>query len=273
MTVGSIGDPAKGSIRGFSLLTADDLHLFHEGSHTRLWERLGAHPASPGGLLGTNFAVFAPEAESVSVIGDFNRWDSDGHALGRRGDSGVWEGFVPGVEPGAVYKYHVRSRHRGYRVDKTDPFAFFRETPPKTGSIVWDLSYGWGDSAWMDRRVPHAARESAVSVYEVHLGSWRRPEGRLPTYREIAPELASYVRRLGFTHVELLPVMEHPFYGSWGYQSTGFFAPSSRYGTPPHLMFLIDHLHHEGFRVIGNCVPSPFASDDDGLRFLGGGYV
>ena len=273
MTVGSIGDPAKGSIRGFSLLTADDLHLFHEGSHTRLWERLGAHPASPGGLLGTNFAVFAPEAESVSVIGDFNRWDSDGHALGRRGDSGVWEGFVPGVELGAVYKYHVRSRHRGYRVDKTDPFAFFRETPPKTGSIVWDLSYGWGDSAWMDRRVPHAARESAVSVYEVHLGSWRRPEGRLPTYREIAPELASYVRRLGFTHVELLPVMEHPFYGSWGYQSTGFFAPSSRYGTPQDLMFLIDHLHREGIGVILDWVPSHFPSDEHGLVFFDGSYV
>jgi len=274
VTAGSIGEAASGpTTRGFSLLTADDLHLFHEGSHTRLWERLGAHPASPGGLPGTNFAVFAPEAASVSVIGDFNRWDSDGHALAPRGESGVWEGFLTGVERGAVYKYHVRSRHRGYRVDKTDPFAFFRETPPRTGSIVWDLSYDWGDSAWMERRIPHASRESAMSVYEVHLGSWRRPGGRLPTYREIAPELASYARQLGFTHVELLPVMEHPFYGSWGYQTTGFFAPTSRYGTPQDLMFAIDLLHQEGIGVILDWVPSHFPSDEHGLVFFDGSYV
>ncbi len=264
--------PARAA-RGFSLLTADDLHLFNEGSHTRLWERLGAHPTTAAAVAGTNFAVFAPEAEGVSVIGDFNRWDPESHLLQPRERSGLWEGFVPGVGPGALYKYHVRSRHGGYRVDKTDPFAFFRETPPKTGSIVWDLSYAWGDSSWMEARAARPARESAMSIYEVHLGSWRRPEGRLPNYREIAPALAQYARDMGFTHVELLPVMEHPFYGSWGYQTTGFFAPTSRYGTPQDLMFLIDHLHQQGIGVILDWVPSHFPSDEHGLVFFDGSYV
>jgi 1,4-alpha-glucan branching enzyme len=254
-------------------LTADDLHLFNEGSHTRLWEKLGAHPANVAGVAGANFAVFAPDARAVSVIGDFNRWDADAHPLESRGRSGLWETFVPGVEPGALYKYHVRSRHGEYRVDKTDPFAFFRENPPKTGSIVWDLAFQWGDSAWMDRRRARPARESPMTIYEVHLGSWRRPDGRLPGYREIAPALAEYARRMAFTHVELLPVMEHPFYGSWGYQTTGFFAPTSRYGTPQDLMSFVDLMHREGIGVILDWVPSHFPSDEHGLVFFDGSYV
>ncbi|MDQ5857036.1 MAG: alpha-amylase family glycosyl hydrolase, partial [Acidobacteriota bacterium] len=274
MSGGRRAETAGGrSPRGSFLLSPDDLHLFNEGSHTRLFERMGAHPAAIGETPGTSFAVFAPEAEAVSVIGDFNRWDPGSHPLAPRENSGVWEGFVPVVGPGAVYKFHVRSRHGGYRVDKTDPFAFYRETPPKTGSIVWDLSYEWGDSAWMADRAASRGRQTPLSIYELHLGSWRRPDGRLPNYREIAPELAAYALELGFTHVELLPVMEHPFYGSWGYQTTGFFAPTSRYGTPQDLMFLIDHLHQQGVGVILDWVPSHFPSDEHGLVFFDGSYV
>jgi 1,4-alpha-glucan branching enzyme len=258
---------------GFSLLTPEDLHFFNEGSHTRLWEKLGAHPTSAPGEVGTNFATFAPEAGAVSVVGDFNAWNPDANPLEPRGSSGLWEGFVPGVGKGALYKFHVRSRHRGYRVDKTDPFAFFRETPPNTGSVVWDLAYTWKDAAWMEGRSKKSARESAMSIYEVHLGSWMRPDGRLPGYREIAPMLADYVKGMGFTHVEFLPVMEHPFYGSWGYQTTGFYAPTSRYGSPQDLMFLIDHLHAEGIGVILDWVPSHFPSDEHGLVFFDGSYV
>ncbi|HEY6066930.1 MAG TPA: 1,4-alpha-glucan branching protein GlgB [Thermoanaerobaculia bacterium] len=256
-----------------SLLTADDLHLFNEGSHTRLWEKLGARPMEVGGGAGVHFATFAPEAQAVSVVGDFNAWNPDSHPLEPRGHSGLWERFVPGIGTGALYKFHVRSRHGGYRVDKTDPFAFFREVPPKTGSIVWDLEYRWNDGAWMAERAAHSPRERATSIYEVHLGSWMRPDGGLPDYRGIAPRLADYVKSMGFTHVELLPVMEHPFYGSWGYQSTGFFAPTSRYGTPQDLMFFIDHLHREGIGVILDWVPSHFPSDEHGLVFFDGSYV
>ena len=265
--------PVRARSAGFSLLKSDDLHLFNEGTHTRLWEHLGAHPATVAGEAGTGFVTFAPEAEAVSVVGDFNGWNPDTHPLSPRESSGLWEGFVAEVGVGVVYKFHVRSRHRGYRVDKTDPFAFTRETPPKTGSIVWDLSYAWGDSEWMERRREKPVRDRACSIYEVHLGSWRRPNGRLPGYREIAAPLADYVKGMGFTHVELLPIMEHPFYGSWGYQTTGFFAPTSRYGTPQDLMFLIDHLHREGIGVVLDWVPSHFPSDEHGLVFFDGSYV
>jgi 1,4-alpha-glucan branching enzyme len=264
---------AGGKPGGFSLLTSDDLHLFNEGTHTRLWERLGAHPATVAGRAGTNFATYAPEAQAVSVVGDFNGWNPDTHPLEPRGRSGLWEGFVPEVGTGALYKFHVRSRHGGYRVDKTDPFAFSRETPPKTGSIVWDLSYEWTDSGWMEDRAKRSARDRPMSIYEVHLGSWMRPDGRLPGYREIAPVLCEYAKSMGFTHVELLPVMEHPFYGSWGYQTTGFFAPTSRYGGPQDLMFLIDQLHREGIGIIFDWVPSHFPSDEHGLVFFDGSYV
>lgn len=251
-------------------LTDDDLYLFNEGSHVRAYERLGAHPTEHGSW----FAVWAPNAERVSVIGEFNGWDPDRHPLEPRGSSGIWEGFIPGVRPGALYKYWIRSRHGGYTVDKADPFAFYAETPPGTASVVWDLTYAWGDGAWMAGRGAHNALEAPIAIYEVHLGSWRRREdGGFLAYRELAPQLASYVREMGFTHVEFLPVMEHPYYGSWGYQVTGYFAPTSRYGSPQDFMYLVDVLHQNGIGVILDWVPSHFATDGHGLVFFDGTHL
>src|SRR5581483_5785266 len=240
-------------------LTESDLYLFNEGSHFGLHEKLGAHVDVVDGVPGVFFAVWAPNAERVSVMGDFNGWNRSSHPLHSRGQSGIWEGFIAGLGRGALYKYHVQSRHMGYRVDKADPFAFHAETPPRTGSIVWDLDYSWGDQEWMRSRRARNALDAPVSIYEVHLGSWRRGEGnRILSYREMAPQLAGHVRYLGFTHVEFLPVMEHPFYGSWGYQTTGYFAPTSRQGTPQDFMYLIDYLHQQGIGVILDWVPSHF---------------
>src|SRR5262245_55046046 len=185
------------------------------------------------GVDGVHFAVWAPNAERVSVIGDFNGWKPSRHYLKPVQSSGIWAGFIPGVQRGACYKYHVISRHLTYDVDKTDPFAVYREVPPRTGSVVWDLEYDWGDAEWMLQRRRHNSLTAPMSVYEVHLGSWRRGEdNRFLTYRELAEQMPEYVASLGFTHVEFMPVMEHPFYGSWGYQCTGYFAPTSRYGSP-----------------------------------------
>ncbi|HEX6202684.1 MAG TPA: 1,4-alpha-glucan branching protein GlgB [Thermoanaerobaculia bacterium] len=259
-----------------SLLTDDDLYLFNEGRHFQLYEKLGAHRRRLHGQEGYAFAVWAPNAERVSVIGDFNGWDADAHPLAPRGSSGIWEGFIPGAEPGMHYKLHVRSRWGGYRVDKADPFAVRSEVPPKTGSVLWHLDYEWGDEGWMAGRRERAALDAPVSIYELHLGSWRRkPEedDRPLTYREMARPLADHCRELGFTHVELLPVMEHPFYGSWGYQTTGYFAPTSRYGTPQDLMFLIDHLHRQGIGVILDWVPSHFPTDEHGLAYFDGTHL
>ena len=256
-----------------SLLTDDDLHLFNEGTHYRLHLKLGAHRLTQERQEGTYFAVWAPNAEQVSVMGDFNGWNNSSHALRPRGTSGIWEGFVPGVEKGMNYKFHVASRHRGYRVDKADPFALYAEVSPRTASVVWDLDYAWGDQAWMQDRHRHNSLQSPLSIYEVHLGSWRRvpEEGNRPlTYRELAPQLADYVERMGFTHVEFLPVMEHPFYGSWGYQTTGYFAPTSRYGTPQDFMYLVDYLHQRGLGVILDWVPSHFPGDQHGLGYFDG---
>ncbi len=251
------------------LLTEDDVYLFHEGTHVRAYLKLGAHPVAGG----TYFAVWAPNAERVSVMGDFNGWDPDRHPLSPRGSSGLWEGFVPGVGPGVRYKYRIVSRY-GPVLDKADPFAFRAEEPPGTASVVWDLDYAWGDAAWMAERAKFNARESPIAIYEVHLGSWRRGEGgRFLSYRELGPLLAAYVREMGFTHVEFLPVMEHPYYGSWGYQITGYFAPTSRYGTPQDLMFLIDTLHQNGIGVILDWVPSHFATDPHGLAFFDGTHL
>ena len=261
---------------GESLLTDQDLYLFNEGSHLRLYEKLGAHPITVDGVAGTAFAVWAPNAERVAIMGEFNGWSKEATPLRPRADSGIWEGFVPGVGTGAAYKYFVVSRHDGYAADKTDPFAFRAEEAPRTASIVWDLAYEWGDSDWMEGRAARNALTAALSVYEVHLGSWRRasdPEDRFLTYREAAPLLADYVGRMGFTHVELLPIMEHPFYGSWGYQTTGYFAPTSRYGTPQDLMFLIDFLHRNGIGVILDWVPSHFPSDEHGLGYFDGTHL
>jgi 1,4-alpha-glucan branching enzyme len=259
-----------------SLLTKDDLYLFNEGSHFRLYQKLGAHPLTTGdGQEGTYFAVWAPDAEQVFVVGEFNSWNKSSHPLYPRGQSGIWEGFIPGVDKGALYKYRINSRYKGYKVDKADPYAFHNEMPPKTASIVWDLEYTWGDQKWMEKRRERNALDAPIAVYEVHLGSWRRvPEedNRSLAYRELAPQLAEYTKQMGFTHVEFLPVMEHPFFGSWGYQITGYFAPSSRYGTPQDFMFLIDYLHQHDIGVILDWVPSHFPTDEHGLgRFDGTG--
>ncbi|HEY1479011.1 MAG TPA: 1,4-alpha-glucan branching enzyme, partial [Gaiellales bacterium] len=258
-----------------SLITSDDLHYFAEGTHGSLARVLGSHPRTVSGVEGTTFAVWAPNAESVSVIGDFNGWNRTAAPLAPVAGSGIWEGFVPGVGHGAIYKYHVVSRN-GYRVDKADPVALCAEEPPKTASVVWQLDHAWNDEAWMRERAARNALGAPISVYEVHLGSWRRsPDDprRLLGYREVAPALVEHVTRLGFTHVELLPIMEHPFYGSWGYQTTGYFAPTRRYGDPEDLMALIDALHQAGIGVILDWVPSHFPEDEHGLSYFDGTHL
>ena len=274
---GSAEKASRGPVRyDVSLLTDDDLYLFNEGNHYRLYEKLGAHVMTRDGVEGTYFAVWAPDAENVSVIGDFNGWTKMKHPLRPRGQSGIWEGFIPGVGKGASYKYHVASRYLGYRADKADPFAFHTETSPRTGSRVWDLAYTWEDERWLEERRRTNPPEAPMAVYEVHLGSWMRVPGdwrRFLTYRELADKLPRYVKEMGFTHVEFLPLMEHPFYGSWGYQTTGHFAPTSRYGTPQDLMYLIDQLHQHGVGVILDWVPSHFPTDEHGLGYFDGTHL
>jgi len=259
-----------------SLLTDNDLYLFNEGSHFRLYDKLGARVVTHAGTSGTYFAVWAPNAEQVSVIGDFNGWDKRRHRLSPKGQSGIWEGFFPGVGKGTLFKYHIVSRFNGYRVDKADPFSIFNETPPKTASIVWDLDYHWGDHEWMASRRQHNALDKPMATYEMHVGSWRRvlAEGnRSLSYRELATQLADYLQQMGYTHVEFLPVMDHPFFGSWGYQITGYFAPSGNYGTPQDFMHLIDSLHQRGIGVILDWVPSHFPTDEHGLAFFDGSHL
>jgi 1,4-alpha-glucan branching enzyme len=258
------------------VLTDEDLFLFNEGSHYRLHEKLGAHPLIVEGVQGVYFAVWAPNARQVAITGDFNTWDKASHALCPRGQSGIWEGFIPGVTEGTAYKYYIVSQQGNYHVDKADPFAFYAETPPKTASIVRSLDYVWQDQSWMERRRTRNALDAPISVYEVHLGSWRRmPEegNRSLTYREVAPKLADYVKQVGFTHIEFLPIMEHPFYGSWGYQTTGYFAPTSRYGSPQDFMYLIDYLHQHDIGVILDWVPSHFPNDEHGLGYFDGTHL
>ena len=267
----------QNSIRyNVSLLSDQDLYLFNEGSHYRIYEQLGAHPMEVNGVRGTCFSVWAPNARLVYVMGSFNGWSEDAHPLKPRGNSGIWEGFIPGVAKGALYKYLIHSHNQGYRAEKADPVGLFMEQPPRTASIVWDLDYQWNDASWMQHRREHNSQHAAISIYEVHFGSWARsPEegGRPLSYREIAPKLAEYVRQTGFTHVEFLPIMEHPFYGSWGYQTTGYFAPTSRYGTPQDFMFLIDYLHQNEIGVILDWVPSHFPSDAHGLAYFDGTHL
>ena len=260
------------------LLTEQDIYHFREGTHFQAYDKLGAHPVADADTKrGTRFAVWAPNASAVSVIGDFNHWRRGQHRLSSRADSsGIWEGVVEGVGPGALYKYHVVSRPGGYAVDKSDPYAFRTELPPRTASMVWDLAYTWGDAAWMQRRAAANALGSPWSIYELHLGSWRRVPGernRFLSYRELAPAVADYALDVGFTHVELLPVMEHPFYGSWGYQVTGYFAPTARYGAPQDFMYFVDHLHQRGVGVILDWVPSHFPSDEHGLARFDGTHL
>jgi 1,4-alpha-glucan branching enzyme len=262
---------------GISLLTEHDVYLFKEGSHFNLYNKFGAHRISSEEGEGILFSVWAPNAERVSVIGDFNEWNKDTHPLRVREDgSGIWEGFVPDIENGIAYKYHIVSRQNNYRVDKGAPFAFSWQIPPKTASLVWDLSYEWGDREWMQKRHRANALNAPLSIYEIHLGSWRRvPEegDRHLTYREIAHYLADYINEMGFTHVEFLPVMEHPFYGSWGYQTVGYFAPTSRFGTPQDFMYLVDYLHQNGIGVILDWVPSHFPDDIHGLVYFDGTHL
>jgi 1,4-alpha-glucan branching enzyme len=258
------------------VITPDDLYLFNEGTHSHLYQKLGAHPMTVDAVEGCYFAVWAPDAGSVGVVGDFNGWRAGEHQLHPAGSSGIWEGFHPAIGPGATYKYAVQARDSSYRVQKADPFAFATELPPRTASVVWDLTYEWADQEWMGARAGRNALSAPVSIYEVHLGSWMRvPEegNRSLTYREIAPRLADYVAGLGFTHVELMPVMEHPFYGSWGYQVTGYFAPTSRYGTPQDFMYLVDTLHQRGIGVILDWVPSHFPTDEHGLGYFDGTHL
>jgi 1,4-alpha-glucan branching enzyme len=263
-------------VAGDPTLTDQDIYLFNEGSHLNLWEKLGSHVTKRNGVTGTNFSVWAPNAASVSVMGDFNGWSGDSHPLQKRGGSGIWEGFVPQVGKGAHYKYHIVSEHNGYRVDKADPFSIFQEVAPQTASIVWDLDYEWADAEWMHTRREHNDLHAPMSIYEVHLGSWMRigeGDGRSATYAEIAQPLADYVKKMNFTHIELMPLMEHPFYGSWGYQCTGFFAPTSRYGTPQDLKHMIDVLHQNGIAVILDWVPSHFPTDEHGLAYFDGTHL
>ena len=258
-------------------LSDQDIYLFKEGNHFRLYEKMGAHLGTRGQESGAHFAVWAPNAEWVSVVGEFNRWNGAANPLEARWDgSGIWEGFVPGLENGTIYKYRIVSRLAGYTADKGDPFAFRWEVPPLTGSVVWDLGYEWGDGRWMAARGQRNSLDGPLSIYEVHLGSWRKvPEqgDRSLSYRELAGQLTDYALDMGFTHVELMPVMEHPFYGSWGYQSTGFFAPSSRFGSPQDLMHLVDMLHRAGIGVILDWVPSHFPDDVHGLVFFDGTHL
>ena len=259
-----------------SLLSEEDIYLFNEGSHCKLYNKLGSHIITIDEEKGTHFAVWAPNAQQVSVIGDFNGWDKSSHQLKHRAQSGVWEGFIPSISSGTLYKYHIISHHQNYQVEKADPLAFRAETPPKTASMVWNLDYTWQDKDWMQERKSRNALDAPISIYEIHLGSWRRiyEEGnRFLTYRELAPSLVDYVKKTGFTHVEFLPIMEHPFYGSWGYQVTGYFAPTSRYGTPQDFMFLVDYLHQHNIGVILDWVPSHFPNDEHGLGFFDGTHL
>jgi 1,4-alpha-glucan branching enzyme len=251
-------------------LSALDIYLFKQGNHTKLYDKLGSHPMIHQGKNGFYFAVWAPNAAHVSVRGDFNRYDTHSHPLKLRDDeSGIWEGFIEGVEEGITYKYHIVSKFHNIVHYKSDPFAFYSECPSKSASRIWSLEgYEWGDASWMEVRHRHNAHNAPVSVYEMHVGSWKRKveeENRFLTYRELAEELVAYLKMMNYTHVEFMPLTEYPFFGSWGYQVVGYFAATARFGTPQDLMFLIDTLHANGIGVIMDWVPSHFAVDMHGL--------
>jgi 1,4-alpha-glucan branching enzyme len=256
-----------------SLFTDFDIDLFKAGKHYRLYEKLGAHLLELDGVKGVYFAVWAPTAHSVSVVGDFNFWTQGEHLLQVRWDSsGIWEGFIPNIEKGTTYKYKIESSNGGIVTEKADPFAFYCEKPPYTASVVWDLDYKWDDSKWMENRQDHNALDKPYSVYEVHLGSWKRhaEDNRFLTYLEFAEDLVAYVKETGFTHVEFMPIMEYPYDPSWGYQLVGYFAPTSRFGQPQEFMVLIERLHQAGIGVILDWVPSHFPDDAHGLGFFDG---
>src|SRR5690242_2850494 len=260
------------ALRKFSPTLGDiDLHLFGEGKHERIYDKLGAHCRTHEGKRGVSFAVWAPAADHVSVVGSFNDWDVAKHPLRRLGSSGVWELFIPGLRDGELYKYAIRTS--GQEFFKADPYALMMEVPPNTSSIVYQSKYKFGDRTWIKNRAKRKAWREPLSIYEVHLGSWRRvteEENRPLTYREMAPLLADYVTEKGFTHVEFLPLKEHPYGPSWGYQVSAYYAPSARYGSPDDLRFLVDYLHQKGLGVIMDWVPAHFPKDAFALaRFDG----
>ncbi len=266
----------SGKSHPVSLLSEQDLYLFNEGTHREIYNHLGAHCVEVNGIKGTCFSVWAPNASEVSLIGDFNGWNNLDNPMVPLGSSGIWEVFIEGLGPGSIYKYFIRSAVDGYCVRKADPYAFYAEVPAKTASIVWDLAYDWSDAEWMKDRRERNALDKPVSIYEMHLGSWKcspEEDNRPLTYRELADELVEYINRMGFTHVEFMPVMEHPFGGSWGYQLTGYFAPTSRYGTPQDFMYLVEQLHLAGIGVILDWVPSHFTTDEHGLGFFDGTHL
>jgi 1,4-alpha-glucan branching enzyme len=258
-----------------STLSDFDLHLLGEGAHYRAYEKLGAHPAVLDGVAGVSFAVWAPNPRRVSVVGDFNGWDGRRHPMRPHPGNGIWELFVPGLEVGALYKFEVLPAGGGLLTTKADPYAFAFEEPPRTASMVADLTYTWGDAEWLAGRRLYNALDAPIAIYEVHLGSWRRPEagGGFLTYRELAHRLAAYVKEMGYTHVELLPITEHPFYGSWGYQTLGYFAPTRRYGSPQDFMYFVDHLHRQGIGVILDWAPAHFPRDPHGLVYFDGTHL
>ncbi|EOR94549.1 1,4-alpha-glucan (glycogen) branching enzyme, GH-13-type [Arcticibacter svalbardensis MN12-7] len=259
----------------FSLFTDFDVALFKAGKHYNLYNKLGSHLVNHEGEKGTYFAVWAPAASYVTVVGNFNSWDKNSHPMHVRWDgSGIWELFIPGVLHAEYYKYYIENPN-GFKVEKGDPYALHWETPPHTSSITWDQAYTWNDAKWVTERQKENALSKPISVYEVHLGSWRRSteDGSFLTYREIAAQLPDYCVYMGFTHVEFMPIMEHPFYGSWGYQVTGYFAPSSRFGAPEDFKFLVDQLHLAGIGVILDWVPSHFPVDEHGLGYFDGSHL
>jgi 1,4-alpha-glucan branching enzyme len=252
-----------------------DAHLLAEGTHTQIYEKLGAHLTQLNGSEGVLFTVWAPNALRVSVVGEFNQWDGRRHPMRFHADNGLWEIFVPGLGEGTLYKYEIKTRYQGYMVTKADPVGFFSELRPKNASIVWDINkYEWQDQGWMKRRAKKQAENAPISIYEVHLGSWRRKNGwEWLTYEDLARDLVPYVKYMGYTHIELLPITEHPFDGSWGYQVTGFFAPTSRFGTPDDFMAFIDTCHQEGIGVILDWVPAHYPKDEVGLGFFDGTHL
>jgi 1,4-alpha-glucan branching enzyme len=261
------------------VLTDFDLHLFSEGTHLRLYEKLGAQLMEHRSVHGACFAVWAPNAERISVIGDFNQWDGRRHPMRPRGASGVWEIFIPGLQQGDLYKFEIKTRYQGYMATKSDPCGFAAELRPKTASVVWDIDgYQWHDSEWMAARRMRQSFEAPLAIYEVHLGSWKRePDAqyghRWLSYRELAEQLVPYVKELGYTHIELMPITEYPFDGSWGYQTVGYFAPTSRYGTPDDFRRFVDRAHQSGLGVVIDWVPAHFPKDAHGISFFDGTHL
>lgn len=263
-------------VRPFSLFTEFDINLFKAGKHYKLYEKFGAHPMELDGVAGVYFSVWAPSAKQVAVVGDFNHWNGEEHLLMVRWDSsGIWEGFIPNAQKGMRYKFKITSNHDGVVTEKIDPYALFFETPPQTASIIWDISnYKWKDKNWMSYRKDKNDLDKPYSVYEVHLGSWKKnADGKFLTYKELAKDLVNYVKEMNFTHVEFMPIMEYPYDPSWGYQLVGYFAPTSRFGSPEEFMYLIDAFHQNDIGVILDWVPSHFPDDAHGLGMYDGTHL